>query len=86
MITSVNKSNADKYSYLYEQASEYLMTHDDAGMEVELGSLSAMMPAKKLQTQMAIMFISALIQALEKSQKNLRLLPHLKSISHTWLS
>ena len=48
MITSVNKSNADKYSYLYEQASEYLMTHDDAGMEVELGSLSAMMPAKKV--------------------------------------
>ena len=49
MITSVNKSNADKYSYLYEQASEYLMTHDDAGIEVELGSLSAMMPAKKVE-------------------------------------
>ena len=51
MITSVNKSNADKYSYLYEQASEYLMTHDDAGEEVELGSLTAMMPAKGVKDE-----------------------------------
>ena len=31
MITSVNKSNADKYSYLYERASEYLMSHKSDG-------------------------------------------------------
>ena len=31
MITKVTKANADKYSFLYEKATEYLMTHDADG-------------------------------------------------------
>lgn len=46
MITSVKKSNADKYSYLYERASEYLMSHGNDGTELtaeEYGGEKAMM-------------------------------------------
>ena len=46
MITSVKKSNADKYSYLYEKASEYLMSHGVDGSELsadEYGGEKAMM-------------------------------------------
>ena len=46
MITSVKKSNADKYSYLYEKASEYLMSHGNDGTELtaeEYGGEKAMM-------------------------------------------
>lgn len=46
MITSVKKSNADKYSYLYERASEYLMSHGNDGSELtaeEYGGEKAMM-------------------------------------------
>lgn len=46
MITSVKKSNADKYSYLYEKASEYLMSHGNDGSELtaeEYGGEKAMM-------------------------------------------
>lgn len=42
MITYVNKSNADKYSYLYSQASEDLRTHDANGNPVPYGDSNAM--------------------------------------------
>lgn len=42
MITYVNKSNADKYSYLYSQASEDLRTHDANGNLVPYGDSNAM--------------------------------------------
>lgn len=42
MITYVNKSNADKYSYLYSQASEDLRTHDANGNPVAYGDSNAM--------------------------------------------
>lgn len=44
MITYVKKSNTDKYSYLYERATEDLMTHDTDGRQVEKGSVDAIMP------------------------------------------
>lgn len=37
MITKVTKANADKYSFLYEKATEYLMTHDVDGNKLEAG-------------------------------------------------
>lgn len=45
MITYVKRSNADKYSNLYEKATEDLMTHSADGMVVEKGSDDAIMPA-----------------------------------------
>lgn len=41
MITYVKKANADKYSSLYERATEDLMTHSADGLEVEKGSAEA---------------------------------------------
>ena len=41
MITYVKKANADKYSSLYERATEDLMTHSADCLEVEKGSAEA---------------------------------------------
>ena len=41
MITYVKKANADKYSSLYERATEDLKTHSADGLEVEKGSAEA---------------------------------------------
>lgn len=48
MITYVNSNNADKYSFLYSQASQDLRTHDANGREVEMGSANALLQFTEL--------------------------------------
>lgn len=54
MITYVNKSNADKYSYLYSQASEDLRTHDANGNLVAYGDSNAMKGFEELTGDKAL--------------------------------
>lgn len=54
MITYVNKSNADKYSYLYSQASEDLRTHDANGNPVAYGDSNAMKGFEELTGDKAL--------------------------------
>lgn len=54
MITYVNKSNADKYSYLYSQASEDLRTHDANGNPVVYGDSNAMKGFEELTGDKAL--------------------------------
>lgn len=46
MITYVRKSNADKYSALYERATEDLMTHTSDGSLVEKGDSTALIQSE----------------------------------------
>ena len=48
MITFVNKNNADKYSFLYSQASHDLRTHDANGNEVPMGHIDALLGFEEL--------------------------------------
>lgn len=48
MITFVNKNNADKYSFLYSQASHDLRTHDANGDEVPMGHIDALLGFEEL--------------------------------------
>lgn len=54
MITFVNKANADKYSFLYSQASQDLRTHDANGREVPMGSSDALLQFTELSGDRAI--------------------------------
>ena len=54
MITFVNKANADKYSFLYSQASQDLRTHDANGREVPMGSSDALLQFTELTGDKAI--------------------------------
>lgn len=54
MITFVNKANADKYSFLYSQASQDLRTHDANGREVPMGSSDALLQFTELKDDKAI--------------------------------
>lgn len=54
MITFVNKANADKYSFLYSQASQDLRTHDANGNEVPMGSADALLQFTELKGDKAI--------------------------------
>lgn len=54
MITYVNSNNADKYSFLYSQASQDLRTHDANGREVEMGSANALLQFVELTGDKAL--------------------------------
>lgn len=54
MITYVNKNNADKYSFLYSQASQDLRTHDANGNEVPMGSANALLQFTELSGDKAL--------------------------------
>lgn len=54
MITYVNKNNADKYSFLYSQASQDLRTHDANGNEVPMGSANALLQFTELSGEKAL--------------------------------
>ena len=43
MITSIKRANADKYTFLYDKATEFLLTHDEQGETVERGGATAIM-------------------------------------------
>lgn len=49
MITYVNKSNSDKYSFLYSRASEDLRTHDRQGKPVKYGNSEAALGFDKVE-------------------------------------
>lgn len=49
MITYVNKSNSDKYSFLYSRASEDLRTHDRQGKPVKYGNSEAALGFDKIE-------------------------------------
>lgn len=54
MITYVNSNNADKYSFLYSQASQDLRTHDANGNKVAMGSANALLQFVELSGDKAL--------------------------------